>query len=142
MTEIKKDSSNQPAHQNIAANLEFAGEHAKKKFGIDFLEMADGKARASLLIEEKHLNAFQIPYGTFLFNLADMTCGVAYLTVGGFGPTVNSTMNFISAAKCGDTVICSAEVIKHGKKLSFVTSEIRTETNRLIARADFTFYTL
>ena len=128
--------------ENIPGNLSFARNHAKNKFGIEFLEMADGKARASLLIEEKHLNVFGIPYGSFLFNLADMTAGVAYLTVGGFGPTVNSSMDFISAAKQNDTLICSAEVIKSGKKISFVTSEIRTESGLLIARADFTFYTL
>ena len=128
--------------EQIENNLAFAADHAKSKFGIEFLEMKDGRARASLLIEEKHLNAFGIPYGTFLFNLADMTAGVAYLTLGGFGPTVNSTMNFISAAREGDTVVCTAEVVKSGRKISFVTAEICTSEGRLLAKTEFTFYTL
>lgn len=128
--------------EQIVNNLRFAADHAKNKFGIEFQEMKDGRARATLLIEEKHLNAFRIPYGTFLFNLADMTAGVAYLTLGGFGPTVNSTMNFIGAAKEGDTVVCTAEVVKFGRKISFVTAELRTAEDKLLAKTEFTFYTL
>ena len=128
--------------EQIEINLSFAADHAKSKFGIEFHEMKDGRARASLLIEEKHLNAFHIPYGTFLFNLADMTAGVAYLTLGGYGPTVNSTMNYISAAKEGDTVVCTAEVVKFGRKICFVSAELRTQEDKLLATTEFTFYTL
>ncbi len=121
-------------------NIEYAIHDVKEKFNLDFTEVGKGSACATLLVQKKHLNAFGICYGTFLFNLADITAGVAFLSAGGFGPTLTGNTSFISGAKEGDTLICKACVQKKGKKIFFCYAEIRTPDDRLIMKTDFTYF--
>ena len=97
---------------------------------------------ARLKIEKKHLNAFGICFGTFLFNLADMAAGMAFLSIDGFGPTLDGNISFISGAKEGDVLYCRGTILKHGKKVSFLKAEIRTGEGKLIADTDFRYYHL
>ncbi|MBQ1312088.1 MAG: PaaI family thioesterase [Blautia sp.] len=122
--------------------VEVARVLAKDKFGITFPEIRRGDVTAQLVVEKKHLNAFGICFGTFIFNLADLACGVAYLTMGGFGPTVDGNISFINGAKEGDVLSCRGQVVKYGKKISFLQGEIRTGEGVLIANTDFRFYHL
>ena len=125
--------------QASVKNIEYALRDVKGKFGLDFTEVKKGYACSRLLVQKKHLNAFGICYGTFLFNLADITAGVAFLSMAGFGPTLTGNISFMKGAKEGDTLICTAFVPKHGKRISFCTAEIRTTDGQLIAKTDFTY---
>lgn len=120
----------------------FALHHAQEKFHIKFLEISKERTVASLPVTEDQINAFGIPYGAFLFNLADLTAGVAYLAWGGFGPTLNCSINFISASHPGDTFICTASLLRHGHKISFAKADITNQDGALLASAEFSFYTL
>ena len=128
--------------QASVRNIEYAINDVKDKFGMDFTEVKKGYASARLQIRKKHLNAFGICYGNFLFNLADITAGVAFLSMTGFGPTLTGNISFIKGAKEGDTLICTASVQKHGKRISFCTAEIRTPDDTLIAKMDFTYFSV
>ena len=114
----------------------------KDRFDIDFSDIRKGEAVGRLRVQEKHLNGFGICFGTFIFNLADMTCGIAFLTMGGFGPTVDGNISFIAGAKAGDVLVCRAKVQKYGKKVSFVEGHIYTEEGALVASTDFRFFHL
>ena len=46
------------------------------------------------------------------------------------------------AGKDTTKIICTAEVIKSGRKLGFIATEIRDETSVLLAKADFVFCTI
>ena len=122
------------------SSREEVAQHAKDRFGFEFPKMKDGQAIGTLKVKEEHLNTLSTPYGGHLFHLADITCGLANLSGGNAGPTVSGNINFINGAKAGDTLICTAKTDKHGKTISYVSCEIRTEQGTLVATASFSFF--
>ena len=75
--------------------LEVCIKQINKHFNINFLKAENGEAVAELELEERHKNLFNIPYGGVLFNLADCTTGMAFISLGRPGVTVSASVNFM-----------------------------------------------
>ena len=61
-----------------------------EKFGISFSTVENGTACGELTLNPRYLNFYGVPFGGILFNLADNTAGMAFLSAGGNGVTVLS----------------------------------------------------
>ncbi|WP_099468115.1 PaaI family thioesterase [Konateibacter massiliensis] len=107
--------------------------------GIHFLKVEEMYAESELYIKPEHLNMFQIVGGGCLYNLADITAGVAYNSQKEKGVTATGTMDFLRAAKDTEKIICKATLVKKGSKLCFATTEVEDDKGRLVARGSFVF---
>lgn len=114
-------------------------ERVKQNFGIHFLKIEEMYAESELYIKTEHLNMFHMVGGGCLYNLADITAGIAFNSQQEKGVTANGTMDYLRAAKNTEKIICKANIVKKGAKLGFVSTEISDDKGRLIAKGNFTF---
>ena len=110
------------------------------KFGIDYTSVKDGTAVGELVLQPQHRNLYGIPYGGFLFTLADNTAGMAFLSAGGNGVTVSGNVNYLRGARPEtEKLVCRANVKKAGRKLYFVSAEIYDDKETLLSEYSFVF---
>ena len=127
-----------PVNSEEAARI--AAKELEEKFGICFESTEKGEAASTMQLLPRHRNFYGMPYGAVLFNLADVTCGMAYLSVGGNGVTVSGSVNYLRAAdKAAESLHCHAHVAKRGKKLCFISAEITADRDRLLSTYNFIF---
>ena len=110
--------------------------------GIHVEEIGLGTARATIHLEDRHLNPVGVPHGGVYFSLADTACGSAMASHGYYAVTVNASYNFLRSAKLGDHLVAEARETKGGRTLCFYHVEIRDQAGTLLGSGDFTFYKL
>ena len=84
-------------------------------------------------------NPMGVVHGGALFTLADTVAGTAAFTTGRTSVTLDSSMQFLSAAK-GDKVFCAAVPKKVGRTILVYDISITDSEKRLVATGIFTFY--
>ena len=110
------------------------------KFGILFTGVEEGKASSEMALTDQHRNVYGLPYGGFLFHLADITAGMAFLSAGGNGVTVSGNVNFLrGASRDTKKLVCHAVVKKTGRKLFFVDAEVSDEFGNVLSEYSFIF---
>lgn len=123
--------------------IQRAGRELFDKFGIVYTEVKDGTACGELELQPQHRNLYGIPYGGFLFTLADNTAGMAFLSAGGNGVTVSGNVNYLrGAVPETEKLICRAKVKKAGGRLFFVSAEIFDNRDVLLSEYSFVFTNL
>ena len=100
--------------------------------GIKLLEVSEGRARAMLEINEKHLNGFGTVHGGAIFTLADFAFGAASNSHGTAAVAINSSISFFKAVSAGILYADAKEISLHYKLASYVI-DITNEKNELIA---------
>lgn len=89
----------------------------------------------SLLLEERHGGAPGRVHGGVTMTILDELMGrAASHTLGTLCFTATMTTNFCAAAKPGDFVLATANVLRHGKNLVFVESQLHAN-EKIIATA-------
>lgn len=114
--------------------------NSEENTDIRFLETGNGFARAELTVKPNHKNSLGIVYGGLLYHMADLTSGIAYMTVGGYGPTVSGNMQFINSVGSAEHIICEARVAKLGHHIGFIQADIYGEDGQLVARGTYDFF--
>ncbi len=126
-----------------AEAIEIARKEIMEKFRISFSELKDGSAAATVRILPEDRNFYGIPYGGFLFNLADNTAGMAFLSAGGNGVTVSGNVSYYRGADPEEELLtCRAKVVKQGGKLFFVNADGEDTAGRLLSSYSFIFTNL
>ncbi len=100
--------------------------------GIKLLEVSEGRARAMLEINEKHLNGFGTVHGGAIFTLADFAFGAASNSHGTAAVAINSSISFFKAVSAGILYADAKEISLHYKLASYVI-DVTNEKNELIA---------
>ncbi len=133
-----EERSHKPAIDPI-----FEASHFTKEVGIVLLEAARGRCRTELTIETRHLQHSQVVHAGVLATMADQTAGgAAYSTAPpGTNPlTIEFKLNLLRPA-AGQKLVCEAEVLKSGRLISVVESEVWAITgdqSKLVAKATVT----
>ncbi len=99
----------------------------------------DHSAEGELEIRTDTQNPLGILHGGALFTLADTVAGTAVFTTGRSCVTLDSSMQFLSAAK-GEKVFCVATPKKMGRTILVYDVSITDDGGRLVATGIFTFY--
>jgi acyl-CoA thioesterase len=110
----------------------FQKDRFAQSVGIELLEVSEGRARARLKIEERHLNAVGIVHGAAIFSLADLVFSMASNSHGTVAVAVNAGISFLKAASRG-ILFAEAEEISKNHKLASYTIRVTDERNDLIA---------
>jgi uncharacterized protein (TIGR00369 family) len=91
-----------------------------------FRDEPDGTRRSAFRVEERHLNGQGGVHGGALATLADYSLFmIAIKHVGGSSPvTVSLNTDYLGAARLGDRLEASGEVVKAGAQLVFVRGKV------------------
>lgn len=108
--------------------------------GIVLLEAKPGCAKASLKVEEKHLNANGLPQGGVLFTLADFVTGVASNSHGELAVSVNANISFLQSCRPGDLLTAEAIETSGHKRLATYRVTIHDQNSNLLITMDSTVY--
>ncbi|MBR6900912.1 MAG: PaaI family thioesterase [Synergistaceae bacterium] len=112
------------------------------KTGFRFIKIEDGIAVSELELSEEHFNPYGIPYGGVLFTMADDTSGVAFISAGGNGVTVNGHVDYLRGSRDAQKLICTAKVRKAGRRIFYIDADIVNEKGLDLCRFKFVFINL
>lgn len=107
--------------------------------GIEILEAGKGYCRASLSIEDKHLNAANVVQGGAIFTLADLAFAVASNSHGQLALAINAHISYLNAVSAG-TLYATATEVEPPKKLGNYDVLITDEDEKIIAKFTGTVY--
>ena len=109
--------------------------------GLEILEARPGFCRAVLPIKKEFLNPLGGLHGGFMYTIADTVGGIAAsgLLTGENVTTISGTMQFLRAGIDLPKLYTEATVIKDGKRVAFVETEVMSGDGTLYAKASFSF---
>ncbi|MCR5663467.1 MAG: PaaI family thioesterase [Oscillospiraceae bacterium] len=110
-----------------------------KRFGIRYLRAENGEAEAEMTLREDDRNAYGIPFGGLLFNLADCAAGAAVRSLELAGMTVSGEARFLRGSKEARRLLARARVRKAGRSLCFVDASVEDENGLELAAFSFEF---
>jgi acyl-CoA thioesterase len=100
--------------------------------GIELLEVAKGKAKAMLTIQERHLNTIRTVHGGAIFALADLAFAAASNSYGSVAVGINVSISYVKAAT-GGVLIAEAREVSLNPKLATYTVDVKDEEGDIVA---------
>ncbi|XP_033010601.1 acyl-coenzyme A thioesterase 13 [Lacerta agilis] len=110
---------------------------------MSVISATPGKIVCEMKVEEEHTNRGGTLHGGLTATLIDDVSTFALLYTERAAPGVSVDMNitYMSAAKIGDEIQITAEILKQGRKLAFANVDlINKATGKLIAQGRHTKY--
>lgn len=105
--------------------------------GIEFEEAGDGRARAHLALEDKHMAPNGYLHAGAVVGFADSTCGygcILSLPEGAWGfTTVELKTNFLRTAQPGATIDCEATLVHGGRTTQLWDATVTDAEDRRLA---------
>jgi acyl-CoA thioesterase len=101
--------------------------------GIKIIEVGLGYCKASLTIQDKHLNAANVVQGGAIFTLADFAFAIASNSHGQLALAVNANISFLNSKSSG-TLFATATELGEPKRLGVYDVIITDELGEIIAR--------
>lgn len=117
----------------------FRNDRFARHVGIELIEVAPGRARAKLEIDDRHLNAVGVAHGAAIFSLADLVFAVASNSHGTVALGVNASVSFMKSARRGP-LFAEAEEVSLNSKLATYQIRVTDQDEQLIALFQGTVY--
>jgi acyl-CoA thioesterase len=111
----------------------FAGDRYAALTGVEIVEAGKGYCKASLTIEDKHLNAANVVQGGAIFTLADLAFAVASNSHGQLALAINVNISFLRGISSG-TLYATATEVGEPKRLGAYDVMVTDEQGEIIAR--------
>jgi len=111
-----------------------------KYLGIEKIEAQDGKAVVEIEVKAHILNPAGVFHGGVIYTICDLTAFCALLSQlneGEIGATNHISIQVMRATTLGAVVKFEAKIVKLGKRLAFLESEVFSN-GKLIAKATVT----
>ncbi|XP_074543433.1 acyl-coenzyme A thioesterase 13 [Halichoeres trimaculatus] len=108
---------------------------------VNILSASPGKLVCELRVEEEHTNRGGTLHGGMTATLVDVISTVAIMNTerGAPGVSVDMNITYMSAAKMGEDVLITAEVLKQGRTLAFASVDLTSKvTGKMIAQGRHT----
>ena len=109
---------------------------------LQVIPLDDGTVKLELPIDFDHTNLYGIAHGGVLTTMADTAMGAACLMKNKKVVTLSLTIDFMHAVAVDDKVIATAKVLHDGARTMACESELVSESGKLFAKANATFYVL
>ncbi|NLX12992.1 MAG: hotdog fold thioesterase [Phycisphaerales bacterium] len=110
-----------------------------RQLGIEVVEVAPGRARARMRLEQKHYNGVSVAHGGAIFTLADLAFAAASNTHGTVALAINANISYLKAATAG-VLTAEAEELCLTPKLGTYSVRIINEEQETIAVFQGTVY--
>ena len=111
----------------------FARDRYAALTGIEIVEAGKGYCKASLKIEDKHLNAANVVQGGAIFTLADLAFGVAANSHGQLALAINVNISYLNSVSRG-TLYATATEVNEPNRLGAYDVLVTDDQQRIIAR--------
>jgi acyl-CoA thioesterase len=118
---------------------EFENDQFATANGMRLLELRPGYCKASLPVEQRHLNSLRTVHGGAIFTLADFAFGAVSNSGGKIAPAISTTISFLKATRSG-TLYAEATEISRSRKLSVSTVKVINDAGELVALFQGTAY--
>ncbi|MEI7554747.1 PaaI family thioesterase [Candidatus Chlorohelix sp.] len=99
---------------------------------IELLEAANGRAKATMLIEPHHLNSHGTAHGGAIFSLADAVLAAASNSHGVVAVAINANISYLKAVTSG-TLTAIAEEVSLNASLGVYDIRVTADSGELIA---------
>jgi acyl-CoA thioesterase len=99
---------------------------------LELLTVAPGYARAKMVVQPHHLNAYDTVQGGAIFTLADYAFAAASNSHGTVAVGINVSISYMKAATRG-TLWAEAKELSRNPKLASYTVEVRDDAGDLVA---------
>jgi acyl-CoA thioesterase len=112
-----------------------------RTLGIAVEDVAPGRVRLRLDVDERHMNGDGIVHGGVPPALADAAMGSAARTLHGERAqmlTAESNMRYLRAIE-GGAIVAEARIVKSGRRVAFVEVDVTDALGELVARGAATF---
>lgn len=116
--------------------------HFVEYMRVQVQPLPSGEVRLELPIDEIHTNLYGIAHGGVLMTMADTAMGAACLACNKKVVTVSLTTNFLHAVPLTTKVITTAKVLHDGRHTMTCECELKSEEDKIFAKAQGTFYVL
>ncbi|XP_064909063.1 acyl-coenzyme A thioesterase 13 isoform X1 [Columba livia] len=113
------------------------------EFQVKLLSATPGKIVCEMKVEEEHTNRFGTLHGGLTATLIDVVSTTALIYTERAAPGVSVDMNitYTSAAKIGEEILITAQILKQGRNLAFATVDLTNKASgKLIAQGRHTKY--
>lgn len=108
---------------------------------MNLLSASPGKVVCEMKVEEEHTNRGGTLHGGLTATLVDVvsTAALMYTEKGSPGVSVDMNITYMSAAKIGEEILITAEILKQGRTLAFASVDLTNKaTGKLIAQGRHT----
>ncbi|CAI5690739.1 acyl-coenzyme A thioesterase 13 [Oreochromis aureus] len=108
---------------------------------VDILSASPGKVVCEMRVDEEHTNRGGTLHGGLTATLVDVvsTMAIMYSERGAPGVSVDMNITYMNAAKMGEDVLITAQVLKQGRSLAFATVDLTNKvTGKIIAQGRHT----
>jgi len=100
--------------------------------GIELLEISPGQAKASMRIQDHHLNGVNLVHGGAIFTLADLVFAAASNSHGTVAVAINAAIWYVKAATKG-TLFAEAREISRNPKLATYSIDVTDDAGEIVA---------
>lgn len=100
--------------------------------GIELVEVGEGRAKARMKIDERHLNGVNVVHGGAIFTLADLAFAAASNSHGTVAVAINASIWYVKAGLSG-TLFAHAREVSLNPKLATYSIEVTDEAGEIIA---------
>jgi acyl-CoA thioesterase len=107
--------------------------------GIEILEVAPGRARVRLRIDDRHLNGAGVVHGGTIFALADVAFAGASNAHGTLALALDASISFVKALSSGTLVATAREEVRT-TKIGCYSIRVEEEGGELVALFHGTVY--
>ena len=108
--------------------------------GLILTELAEDHTVIERDIKENEYNVLGLVYGGVLVNAADTAAGITNLCAGDGGPTLNGSIDYLRPTNGVKKIRLESRIVKHGRSISFIETDIFSDQNVLVAKARFTYF--
>ncbi|KAG2467183.1 acyl-coenzyme A thioesterase 13 [Polypterus senegalus] len=108
---------------------------------VNLVTASPGKVVCEMKVEEEHTNRAGTMHGGLTATLVDVisTAALMYTERGAPGVSVDMNITYMNAAKLGDDVLITAQVLKQGKTLAYAVVDVTNKaTGKPIAQGRHT----
>ncbi|GAA6099435.1 hypothetical protein Q7C36_014246 [Tachysurus vachellii] len=108
---------------------------------VELVSASPGKIVCEMKVEEEHTNRGGTLHGGLTATLVDVisTTALLYTERGAPGVSVDMNITYMNAAKVGEDILITAQVLKQGRSLAFATVDLTNKANgKLIAQGRHT----
>ncbi|XP_060798726.1 acyl-coenzyme A thioesterase 13 [Neoarius graeffei] len=108
---------------------------------VELVSASPGKVVCQMKVEEEHTNRGGTLHGGLTATLVDVisTTALLYTERGLPGVSIDMNITYMNAAKVGEDILITAQVLKQGRTLAFATVDLTNKANgKLIAQGRHT----
>lgn len=111
-----------------------------KHNNIKYVELNNDNIKLEVTLTKDSMNPYNMAHGGLTFTLADTAMGLLVRShTGKNAVTINSQIDFLKAG-VGEKLIATAKIVKDGRNILVVKSEVTNNEGKLIATATGTYF--